>query len=112
MEDEAIRLTSYVRENLWDESTGFLYDQYADGSLAGVKTISAYWALLTDGLLNPAQQRQLVAHLKDTTEFCRPGMVPSSPFSKLTGEYSCRRQLPLWLHSTPTTISSFLLPCK
>lgn len=77
MEDEAIRLTSYVRENLWDESTGFLYDQYADGSLAGVKTISAYWALLTDGLLNPAQQRQLVAHLKDTTEFCRPGMVPS-----------------------------------
>ena len=77
MEDEAIRLTSYVRENLWDDATGFLYDQYADGSLAGVKTISAYWALLTDGLLNPAQQRQLVAHLKDTTEFCRPGMVPS-----------------------------------
>ena len=77
MEDEAIRLTSYVRENLWDDATGFLYDQYADGSLAGVKTISAYWALLTDGLLSPAQQQRLVAHLKDTTEFCRPGMVPS-----------------------------------
>jgi len=33
IEDEIGLLTSYIREHLWDEKTGFLYDRFADGSL-------------------------------------------------------------------------------
>lgn len=87
MEDEAIRLKDYVRKNLWDDATGFLYDQYDDDSLAPVKTISAFWALHCDDLLSRKQMDRLVAHLKDTTEFCRPGMVPSV-------EYKCPKYRP------------------
>lgn len=76
-EDEARNLTRYVADNLWDEKTGFLYDQYADGSLCPTKGISAFWALQTPGLLDKDRTRRLVAHLSDTTEFKRHGMVPS-----------------------------------
>ena len=47
-EDEAKMLGKYIRENLWDEETCFLYDQYADGSSSADKGTRAYWALLTD----------------------------------------------------------------
>ena len=43
-------LTKYIRENLWNEKTGFLYDQYADGSLNTTKGIGAFWSLYTDVL--------------------------------------------------------------
>ena len=77
LEDEIKSLTAYVRSNLWDEKTGFLYDQYADGSLCSTKGISAFWALQSD-VLTKDQLDRLVKHLSDTTEFCRPGgMVPS-----------------------------------
>ena len=49
-EDEAKMLGKYIHDNLWDEKTGFLYDQYADGTLCTTKGIGAYWALFTDVL--------------------------------------------------------------
>lgn len=75
-EDEAKMLKKYILNNLWDEKTGFLYDQYADGSLCQTKGISAFWALQTD-ILSDAQLKRLIAHLSDPKEFKRPGMVPS-----------------------------------
>ena len=75
-EDEIKSLTKYIRENLWDEKSGFLYDQYADGSLGTTKGNGAYWALYTDVLLKE-QLDKLVNHLKDTTTFNRPHRVPS-----------------------------------
>lgn len=75
-EDEIKSLTKYIRENLWDEKSGFLYDQYADGSLGTTKGIGAYWALYTDVLLKE-QLDKLVNHLNDTTTFNRPHRVPS-----------------------------------
>ena len=75
-ETEAEELTKYVRENLWDEKSGFLYDQYRDGSLCETMGVSAYWALLTD-VLSQGQTDRLVSHLTDTTTFARTHCVPS-----------------------------------
>ena len=89
-EDEAKMLKKYIRENLWDEKTGFLYDQYADGSLCTTQGIGAYWALYTD-VLDSTRLDRLVAHLEDTTTFNRPGRIPSlaanHPKYKANGRY-------------------------
>ncbi len=75
-EDEIKFLKSYVNENLWNEETGFLHDQYRDGSLCPTKGVSAFWALQTD-VLEKDRMDRLVAHLSDTEEFARPHMLPS-----------------------------------
>ncbi len=75
-EDEIKFLKSYVNENLWNEETGFLHDQYRDGSLCATKGISAFWALQTD-VLEKDRMDRLVAHLSDAEEFDRPHMMPS-----------------------------------
>ena len=75
-EDEIRFLTDYIQKNLWDEESGFLYDQYADGTLSTTKGIIAYWALLTD-VLNKEQTDRLVEKLTDKDSFNRPHRVPS-----------------------------------
>lgn len=75
-EDEIKMLTTYVRDNMWDEKTGFLYDQYADGSLSKTKGIIAYWSLYTDVLDKPKMDR-LVKELDNPKTFNRPHRVPS-----------------------------------
>lgn len=75
-EDEIKMLTKYVQDNLWDEKTGFLYDQYADGSLSTTKGIIAYWSLYTDVLDNNRMDR-LVKELDNPKTFNRPHRVPS-----------------------------------
>lgn len=89
-EDEAKMLGRYVRENLWDEKTGFLYDQYADGSLCTTKGIGAFWALFADVLDKPQTDR-LVKELENPATFKRPSRVPSlsadHPKYKENGRY-------------------------
>ncbi len=75
-EDEIKTLSAYVRENLWDEKTGFLYDQYADGSLSTTKGIIAYWVLYTD-VLDKEKLDRLVKELDNPRTFNRPHRVPS-----------------------------------
>ncbi len=75
-EDEAKRLGNYVRTNMWDEQTGFLYDRWASGELSPTKGISAFWALQTD-VLTDVQMNRLVEHLSNEAEFARPFPVPS-----------------------------------
>lgn len=76
IEDEIGLLSSYIREHLWDEESGFLYDRFADGSLSNTKGIGAYWALLAD-VLDKSQMDKLVNHLSDTNTFNRKFPVPS-----------------------------------
>lgn len=89
-EDEMKMLKKYIRENLWDEETGFLYDQYADGSLCKTKGIGAYWALMTD-ILDEKQEARLVKELENPATFKRPYRVPSlsadNPKYKENGRY-------------------------
>ena len=90
LEDEMKLLAGYIREHLWDEESGFLYDEYADGSLCRTKGIGAYWALMTD-VLTKQQTDRMVSQLNDTTTFKRPYMVPSlaadHPKYKANGRY-------------------------
>ncbi|NDV95351.1 glycoside hydrolase [Dysgonomonas sp. 521] len=75
-EDEIKMLTKYVHDNLWDEKTGFLYDQYADGSLSTTMGMPAFWALHTD-VLDTKQLDRMIKHLEDPKTFNRPHRVPS-----------------------------------
>lgn len=75
-EDEIKMLTAYISAHLWDDETGFLYDQFADGSLGTTKGIGAYWALYTD-VLSKDRLDKMVSHLKDPKLFNRPHRVPS-----------------------------------
>lgn len=75
-EDEIRYLSEYIRANLWDNKAGFLFDQYADGSLSTTKGVIAYWALLTD-VLNKDQEDLLVKELNNKETFNRPHRVPS-----------------------------------
>lgn len=90
LEDEAKMLKKYIQENLWDEKTGFLYDQYADGSLCTTKGIGAYWALYSD-VLNEEQLKRMVKELDNPATFKRPFRVPSlsadNPRYKENGRY-------------------------
>lgn len=75
-EDEVKMLTKYIRDNMWDEKSGFLYDQYADGSLGTTKGMSAFWALHTD-VLDDKQLDKMVKELDNSSTFNRPHRVPS-----------------------------------
>lgn len=89
-EDDAKQLKKYIRQNLWDEETHFLYDRYADGSLCRTKGIGAYWALLTDAL-DSTQVDKLVQELDNPETFNRKYRVPSlsadNPKYKANGRY-------------------------
>lgn len=76
VEDEIGVLSKYIKEYLWDDKTGFLYDRYADGSLSTLKGIGAFWALHAD-VLEKEQLDKLVAHLSDPKTFNRKFPVPS-----------------------------------
>ena len=73
---EAEQLARTVNEHMWDEGSAFYYDRKPDGSLADVKTIGAYWALLA-GVTPPERVQRFVAHLENEAEFKRPHRVPS-----------------------------------
>ena len=76
-EDEVKLLSEHVGKHMWNDSTGFLHDQYRDGSLCPTKGIGAFWALHTPGVLDKERMDRLVAHLENPDEFKRPGMIPS-----------------------------------
>lgn len=90
LEDEANLLKKYISENLWDEKTGFLYDQYADGSLGTTKSIGAYWALYSD-VLSESRLNRMIKELDNPQTFKRPFMIPSisadNPKYKANGRY-------------------------
>lgn len=90
-EDEAKMLKNFVSTKMWNDSTGFLHDTYADGSLCPTKGISAFWALHTPGVLDSVKTHRLIQHLNDTAEFRRTHMVPSlsadSPKYRENGRY-------------------------
>ncbi|WP_329905544.1 MGH1-like glycoside hydrolase domain-containing protein [Porphyromonas pogonae] len=75
-EDDAKLLKNYISTNLWDEKSGFLYDQYADGKLNYTKGIGAYWALYSD-VLDSAKLDRLTAELDNPNTFNRKYRVPS-----------------------------------
>ena len=83
-------LERYVNAALWDDHSGFYFDRAPDGHLSPVKSIGAYWGLLTDAVPMERAAR-LIAHLNDTNSFNRPHRVPSQALDSIgyspTGGY-------------------------
>ncbi|MBN2659091.1 MAG: hypothetical protein JXR86_18695 [Spirochaetales bacterium] len=73
---EIAELSAFVNRNMWDGASKFYFDRRRDGSLSGVKTIGAYWALLAEAL--PSSELDgFLSHLESRQEFNRPHMIPA-----------------------------------
>ncbi|MDO7743724.1 MAG: hypothetical protein MUP99_08125, partial [Pedobacter sp.] len=73
---EIEELTAYTQSKMWDEKNGFFFDRYRDGTLSGIKSIAAYWALLAE-VVPVNQLKKFVAHLENPAEFSRLHRVPT-----------------------------------
>src|SRR5687767_2255907 len=76
LREEIANLSLTVNERLWSEETAFYHDELEDGTLSGVRTIGAYWALLA-GVVLRERVAPFVGHLQDPAGFGRPHRVPS-----------------------------------
>lgn len=76
LREEHGRLYHVVNERLWNEETAFYHDELPGGTLSGVKTVGAYWALLA-GAVPSERVTPFVGHLEDSGVFGRPHRVPS-----------------------------------
>lgn len=68
LKEEKQMLYDLINQKMWDDKTAFYYDAKRDGSLTGVKTIGAYWALLA-GLVPSERQKDFILHLTNEKEF-------------------------------------------
>lgn len=84
LKEEAEYLTNLINEKMWDEKTGFYYDKKADGSLSKVKSIGAYWTLIS-GIVPEHRAERFISHLENPKEFKSENMIPS--LSKDSAEY-------------------------
>jgi hypothetical protein len=75
-EKEASSLSVLINQLMWDGEKKFYMDLTASGQLAGVKTVAAYWALLS-GVASPLQAGMLASHLNNPQTFGRLNPVPT-----------------------------------
>jgi hypothetical protein len=61
----------------WNEEQSFYQDVGPDGRFSPVKSIAAYWALLSDPLVPKARLTPFIQHLRDTWSFRTPTVLPS-----------------------------------
>ena len=89
---QADQLERLVNDELWDDESGFYYDQYASGELNRMKHIGAYWALVA-GVVPEERLERFIAHLDDPEEFNRPHRVPALSADHVaysdSGDYWC-----------------------
>ncbi len=90
LEAEIKFLKNYANKVLWDDKSAYYYDLWQNGELNYVKSIGAYWALITD-IVPDCNLDRFVAHLDNENEFKRPHRIPSlsfdSPEYAKTGKY-------------------------
>jgi len=76
LKEEIESLTAVINDKLWHEDDAYYYDLWKNGELNRVKSIGAYWSLITD--IIPAERLgRFVAHLTNEKEFNRPFRIPS-----------------------------------
>ncbi len=74
--DETAILERYVNQYMYDSKTAFYYDRLKNGSLNDVKSIGAYWGLVSETF--PANRvKKLCDYLEDPAIFNRPHRIPS-----------------------------------
>ncbi len=88
IEDEIHSLGDFIRERLWDEKEGFLFDLYADDRRSECRHIGALWALHA-GVLKEEQLAAMVSVLQKAfdTERPFPSLDPGHPRFRENGRY-------------------------
>ena len=104
LQEEAERLSRYIDEELWSPSSQFFHDRQADGTLSPLKSVVAFWVLLT-GVVRPERLDAFVSHLGNPSEFETPHRVPaisrddpSTPMATI-GTEGCGRQQTTWCYA-------------
>ncbi|WP_052260545.1 MGH1-like glycoside hydrolase domain-containing protein [Photobacterium gaetbulicola] len=76
LENELVNLKQVVNAKMWDPEQQFYFDTWRDDSLSDIKSIGAYWALLTD-IVPEENIGSFIAHLDDEKTFKRPHRIPT-----------------------------------
>ncbi len=75
---------------MWDENDGLYYDVHDFGEKYPIKTVAAFWPMLSD-IPDSSRAAQLVANLKDSTSFWRripfPTLAANEPAFDKIGDY-------------------------
>jgi neutral trehalase len=96
-------LAKLIRENLWDENTGYFYDRdLKRNQFLKFATISSFLPL-TAGVADQAQAEKLLAHLENPREFNTPIPFPSVSLSDPTYERDMWRG-PVWVNTAYLTL--------
>ncbi len=73
---EAGDLASLINEKMWDSNRCFYFDLTLEEEIIPIKTICAFWTLLSN-TATPKRAQHLAAHLKNPATFGRLHPVPS-----------------------------------
>jgi glycogen debranching enzyme len=74
--EEADILSAIINSKMWDEEKKFYFDLTIEEKFCGIKTIAAFWTLLS-GTATPERAEYLVNQLKDPNTFGRLHPVPT-----------------------------------
>lgn len=89
---EATELSGKINELMWSEDQKFYYDLTVDGKSSGVKTVAAYWTLVS-GVARQEQADILAGHLTNPGTFGTKNLVPTlaadEPGFSQQGDYWC-----------------------
>lgn len=72
-------LKTYINTHMWDETSGFYFDLAPDGHLSDIKSIGAYWGLLSD-VVPEKRAARMITHLHDQHSFNRPHRIPTQSY--------------------------------
>jgi hypothetical protein len=76
LQTERELLRHIIHGTLWNEDLGFYVDRQGNGELSSMKTVAAYWVLLTEDVPKDRVAR-MVEHLENPNEFFRKHCVPT-----------------------------------
>ena len=74
---ERATLEQAFNATFWNEEQSYYQDAGPGGRFSPVKSIAAYWALLTEPLVSKANLTPFIQHLRDTWSFRTPTVLPS-----------------------------------
>lgn len=72
----AKEISERINAQMWCEKSGFYYDLTIEGEMSPIKTVAAFWTLLS-GVASQEQCNKLISHLMNPNEFWRTNPVPT-----------------------------------